>query len=87
MRIWKTIEKHLRILMTQVAPGLTDEDINNASCFIDHNEFGVAFEVICDQLGEYDYQISEESLDLIRHLAELMNLDERTWCHLRENIR
>ncbi|EOL9072729.1 MafI family immunity protein [Cronobacter turicensis] len=34
--------------------------LQDAISYVDHNERGLAFENICDQLSEYDIPITEE---------------------------
>lgn len=82
----KNIDEQIRNLLASTAYGLSDSDVKNASEFIEHNEFGVAFELICDQLYENESQISSELIGDISRIAKLMQLDDNSWSFLKENV-
>lgn len=82
----KKIDEQIRNLLASATCGLSDSDVKNASEFIDHNEFGVAFELICDQLYENESQISSELIADISRIAKLMQLEDNSWSFLKENV-
>ncbi|MBR9729644.1 MafI family immunity protein [Shewanella intestini] len=82
----KNIDEQIRNLLASATCGLSDFDVKNASEFIDHNEFGVAFELICDQLYENESQISSELIADISRIAKLMQLEDNSWSFLKENV-
>lgn len=83
----RAVEEKIKNLLTSAASGLSDADIKNASELIDHNEFGVAFELICDQLYENESQISSELINDISLIASSIGLDDNSWSFLKKSIR
>lgn len=67
--------------------GLTDSDINNAKSLLEHGEYGVAFELICDQLYEHDTPLERKHVDMAKKIANLMMLDDNSWDFLNNNIQ
>ncbi|WP_238348705.1 MULTISPECIES: MafI family immunity protein [Mannheimia] len=72
MRVQNKMKKLLRYL-DRVLP---IEDINNADDFINYQEYGIALELICVQLYEYDKAIDHHTKNLILELILDMNLNE-----------
>lgn len=68
MRVQNKMKKLVRSL-DRVLP---IEDINNADEFINYQEYGIALELICVQLYEYDKDIDLHTKNLILD----MNLNE-----------
>lgn len=83
----KNLDKEMKALLAKTSYGLTESDINNASDFINHNEFGVAFELICDQLYENNTEISTELIGDISRIALLMQLPDSSWSFLNQNAK
>ena len=46
---------------------------DEADDLVDHGEEGVAFELLCDNLYEFDFPLSPESLQVFRELAPLLS--------------
>ena len=81
-----SIEFRVRNLLASVSYGLTKIDILNAEEFLEHNEIGVAFELICDQLYENNSSVSPDIVCEISRLACEMELEENTWNFLKKNV-
>lgn len=79
MRVQNKMKELLRYL-DRVLP---IEDINNADDLINYQEYGIALELICVQLYEYDKAIDPHTKNLILELILDMNLNEE----LVEGIR
>tara|TARA_B100000700_G_C14802104_1_gene741100 strand:+ start:394 stop:648 length:255 start_codon:yes stop_codon:yes gene_type:complete len=69
------------------ASGLADSDIENAKSFLKHGEYGVAFELICEQLYENDALLTEEQISVAQEIAVMMELDDNSWSFLKENVQ
>lgn len=80
------IEKELKEILEKSRFGLTETDFNNANEFIKHGEYGVALELICDQLYENEAVINDALLNSIRGLANSMRLDNSCWDFLNESL-
>ncbi|WP_448550537.1 MafI family immunity protein [Thalassotalea fusca] len=83
----KELENKLVAFLKDVSNGLTESDVENAKDFINHSEYGVAFELICDQLYENDSILTADNLKSAQLLAEMMELDEKSWSFLKENFQ
>lgn len=60
-------------------PMLKAEDVENAMELIAHGEFGVALELICDQLHEYEVEVPEDLLREIEIAGVKMEISESLW--------
>lgn len=77
------VQNKMKKLVRSLDRVLTIEDINNADEFINYQEYGIALELICVQLYEYDKDIDLHTKNLILELILDMNLNEE----LVEGIR
>lgn len=59
------------------------EDIDE---YLSHNEWGLAFEVLCASLKENKLKISQEDYEIINMLGNQMELDCKLWSALKNNI-
>jgi hypothetical protein len=66
--------------------GARDEDIRNALEFLPVDEFGVAWELIVDQIYEYQIPIDRDFYDLAETIAKKMKFPEERYSFLRELI-
>ncbi|MCW3111007.1 MAG: hypothetical protein JWQ09_5513 [Segetibacter sp.] len=82
----KTIENRLLDLLKETSTQLTSEDIMLISEFIEHNEWGLAYETLCTQLDEYNAQISSATYEKITDLAKVMNIDSIIWQSLKNLV-
>lgn len=83
----KVLAEKIDVFLSSTASGLTEVDIKNAKSFLKHGEYGVAFELICDQLYENDAILTSEHISEAQEIAELMELDEASWGFLKENVK
>lgn len=79
----RKLEGKLLSFLGEVSKHLTCSDIEDARSFIKHGEYGVAFELICDQLHENDSILTDENLKFAELLAEIMKLEEDSWVFLK----
>lgn len=70
------IQDKMKRLLRSLDRVLDIEDINNADDFITYREYGVALELICVQLYEYDKVIDSYTKNLILELILDMNLNK-----------
>lgn len=66
---------------------LPSSDAINVKEFITHGEWGLAYEILCSQLYEYDVEVSLEYYQKIASLGELMEVTPSTWSLLKELIK
>jgi hypothetical protein len=66
---------------------LPNRDHAIAKDFLDHNEWGLAFEHVCTQLYEHEVTIDQTLYDEINRLGVAMKLDDSGWLFLKELLR
>lgn len=67
------------ILLLAREIGLPDNDIKDISEYIDHNEWGLAFEVLCSSIHQYGFKVSDNQYQKICDLGEKMEMDDDLW--------
>jgi hypothetical protein len=84
---WQNLEKSMSGLIDEVKDLLPQTDIENAREMIEHNEFGCGFEIICEQLFEYDIKISPDIYQKIVEIGQSMKMTEDKWIFLKKLIK
>ncbi|WP_092978676.1 MafI family immunity protein [Actinopolyspora lacussalsi] len=79
------IENSLIPLIRRV-PALSDEDRKDMTELAVHAEWGIAFENMCAQLGEYDAVLTRELHEEIVRVGRMCGVEPRTWKNLDENV-
>lgn len=79
---YNQLSKDLKILSTPFKDNMTHEEWLYISELIDVNEFGVAFEGICDLISEKKIDLNENQKEQIKALASSMKIEDRFWKHL-----
>lgn len=69
----------VRSILLRAEPFLKADDVVNAGELLAHNEFGVALELICTQLQEYEVAVPTDLEEAIQQEAEVMGLDRELW--------
>lgn len=77
----------LALIESATTLGLGELDIKNAQDFIDHGEFGLAFDTIVVQMYEYDIEIDTDLYTLIETIATKMDLPLENYLFMKELIR
>lgn len=54
--------------------------------YLDYNELGLAFEVLCISIGSNKIKISQNDYKIIDKLGIQMEMDNKLWIHLKDNI-
>lgn len=54
---------------------LDTELLQDAISYVDHDERGLAFEIICDHISEYDISITEEEYFIALSLCNDLKID------------
>jgi hypothetical protein len=73
-------------LLSKLALKLPQEDIKNIKEFTDNREWGLAYEILCIQVYEYNIQISLEFYKKISLLGESIGIQSSVWLPLKELI-
>jgi len=58
-----------------VRKSLHDKTIANIKSLVEHQESGLALEVLCSEIYEYGIELSEESRDKLKFAAQLMGIN------------
>lgn len=65
-RVVREAEKHSKCL--------TEGERGEISDLIKHNESGVAYEMLCEQLYEHECQVTREDLNELREIGDFLNI-------------
>jgi len=80
------VVQNIRLLVSRFASELPSENATDALELLDHAEWGVAFDLICTQLYEYEIPVSKEQFALIEQTARMMDMDSTNWDYLKELV-
>ena len=69
--------KEMLLLAREI--GLSDNDIRDIDEYINHNERGLAFEVLCSSIQQYGLKVSDNQYQTICALGENMEMDNGLW--------
>lgn len=69
--------KEMLLLAREI--GLSDNDIRDIDEYINHNERGLAFEVLCSSIQQYGLEVSDDQYQTICTLGENMEMDNDLW--------
>lgn len=69
--------KEILLLAREI--GLPNNDIKDIDEYIDHNEQGLAFEVLCSSIQQYGLKVSGDQYQAICALGENMGMDNDLW--------
>ena len=58
------------------------KDRENIDEYLDHNEWGLAIEVLCAVIQESNIKISQENYEIINMIGNQMELDHKLWSAL-----
>jgi hypothetical protein len=72
---WEHLERSLRSLTASLAHRLSEEDRGLLTEFIENREYGVALEWLYLLTAKQNAQPSNQEVEEIRRLAELMEID------------
>ncbi|NIX78166.1 MafI family immunity protein [Microvirga terricola] len=70
------LENRIRHLAARFRSRLSSDRLDQVIDYIDHNECGLALEMLCDFLEDEEVTIVVEEYDEIIHLAGAMRLDQ-----------
>jgi len=86
MTKYKKLIHEITIILEAVKGDLTERDVQFARDFLEHNEWGLAFSLICTQLYEYGVTINSEFYIQIENAGRQMSIPPEEWEMLRELI-
>jgi hypothetical protein len=78
MTKFNEIEKKISFVVKQSEVFLPNDTIEDAKNLVEHREFGVALELICQQLYEFEIIVSYDLYNQIAELADLMQMPVST---------
>ena len=83
MKDFNNIERGICDVIRQSEIFLPKETLADAEDLVEHHEYGVALELICQQLYESDVKVSSDLYDQIGGLADSMELAPTTYQFLK----
>ena len=69
--------KEMLLLAREI--GLSDNDIRDIDEYINHNERGLAFEVLCSSVQQYGLRVSDDQYQKLCELGEKMEMGNDLW--------
>lgn len=73
------LEYQIADVLEGLAPQMSPRDVTNVRDLLSAGEAGVALEVLCTQLYEFDVPVTLNDLRRIRQLTEVMVLPAHLW--------
>jgi hypothetical protein len=61
-------------VLSEIGSYFPDQTVKNVTELIDHNEIGIALEVLCNQIFEYGLDLSQLNKSSLKEAARLMNI-------------
>lgn len=61
-------------VLNEMGPYFPDQTVKNVTELINHNETGVALEILCNQIFEYGLDLSRLNKNRLREAARLMEI-------------
>jgi len=80
------IENEIKELVKEII-NLPTADKNNVIMYAENKEYGVAIDTLCNQLYEYNINISISIFNKIENIAKEMDIPISTWDFLKEIIK
>ena len=80
---WDELNGKLRGVVLELETLLLPSEVTDILDYIDHNEAGVAFELLCSQLYERDAGVSAQTVRQLAEIGSAMQLDPGQWQVLR----
>ena len=69
--------KEILLLAREI--GLPSNDIRDIDEYINHNERGLAFEVLCSSVQQYGLRVSDDQYQKLCELGEKMEMGNDLW--------
>ena len=69
--------KEILLLAREI--GLPSNDIRDIDEYINHNEWGFAFEVLCSSVQQYGLRVSDDQYQKLCELGEKMEMGNDLW--------
>jgi hypothetical protein len=84
---YEKLEELLNAIINKAEPVLPKENITDAREFVQNREYGVAFDLVCSQLGELEITIDQNLYSQIEEAGKHMQLKEDSWSFLAERVK
>lgn len=62
------------------------KDKKDIDDYLEHNELGLAFEVLCASIEKDNIKISQKDYEIINTLGIQMEMDNNLWINLKNNV-
>lgn len=62
------------------------KDKKDIDDYLEHNELGLAFEVLCASIEKDNIKISQKDYEIINKLGIQMEMDNNLWINLKNNV-
>ncbi len=76
----------LKIIEVTNNLNITAKDKKDIDEYLEHNELGLAFEVLCVSIERDKIKISQKDYEIINTLGFQMEMDNNLWVSLKNNI-
>jgi hypothetical protein len=83
---YKALERKLLDLVDLLEPRLSPEERREIRSYVDFNEYGVAFEYLCELLGQKNVSLDPRAYTLIEEAGRQMELPPSTWSGLAPRV-
>ena len=72
-------ETAMRGLIAELTPVLPSQELENVVEYVDAGEWGLAYEILCEQLYEHRVTVADDTMLTLRELGVFGHFDPSTW--------
>jgi hypothetical protein len=76
---WESLSRDLHRAYSSAGACLNDEQRSLFFEYLEHNELGLAYELLCEKLAQEQAKIAPEVYELLQSLGRRMELSPSTW--------
>lgn len=74
MHKFVTPEAIIMAVLDEIGASFPDETVRNLGDLVEHNEPGVALDILCSQILEYGLELSDKNRTRLKDAARLMSI-------------
>lgn len=82
----ESLNSKIAALLDDLAPRLSDEEVDEIRELLDNDEEDAALESLCEEIYENDVRITSDTYESIAEIGEELEMDESVWEGLKDLV-